>query len=184
MSPRVRVSEAINYPSAQPAGLICSVPAPRWAPQSYPHGFTLFLPGLWIPGVLLTSSAALQEKTEPARVWGCMPETIDQRVLESTVRRESVLFSAPTHAERCLNPVALLQHPCTIFPTSHVLGGVNISLAFFTPYNGEFICKFFWSFPCWQMEEWIFPRVVPVWLSDPTVISAPKPINWERTGLC
>jgi len=56
-------------------------------------------------------------------MWGRMPETVDQRVLEGTARRlKSVLLSAPSDAEGWLTPVVLLQYLCTVFPTSHNLG--------------------------------------------------------------
>lgn len=46
VSPGMHVSEAISWPSAESAWLIClgSLPAPCRAPYSYPHILTLFLP--------------------------------------------------------------------------------------------------------------------------------------------
>lgn len=123
MSPGMHVSEAISWPSAESAWLIYlgSFPAPCWAPYSYPHILTLFLPVQWIPEGLLTSPAALMEQS--AWTWGCVPEHVDWRVLESMAWRLN-LFSAPSPAECWVTPVEFLQYLYAVFSTIYSWGAM------------------------------------------------------------
>lgn len=160
VSPGMHVSEAISWPSAESAWLICLglVPAPCWAPYRYPHILTLFLPEQWIPEGLLTSPAALME--ESAWTWGCMPEHVDQRVLESTAWSLNLL-SAPSLAECWVTLVEFLQYLCTVYSTIYVLWGYDLlGYPSFVISEVVRICLWhLWSLPHWQMEEGIFCKI-------------------------
>lgn len=57
---------------------------------------------------------------------------------------EYVLFSAPSHNEHWLTPAVLLQCLCTLL--SVMFWGIDISLAYYAPDDGEFICNSFGAY--------------------------------------
>lgn len=97
---------------------------------------------------------------QSARTWGCVPEHVDQRMLESTAWRLN-LFSAPSPAECWVTLVEVLQYLCAVFSTIYILGGYDLlGYPSFVISEVVRICLWcLWSLPYWQMEEGIFCKI-------------------------
>lgn len=83
----------------------------------------------------------------------------------------------------CLNPVALLQHPCTMLATSHVLGGSTLVWLFLPQIMENLSVTFFGASPAgrWKSEffqGWFLCGLVTPQWSQPQSLSAGKGLDY------